>query len=440
MSKPIILITGMFLLLAGFYPQTGQAQKNKSQVSGTVMDSVEKKPLSYVTVGLFRKDKLAQALKSTYTDQKGKFKFLSVDSGAYTIVFTHAGFGESKKNLDVAGNTDIGEIIISRASVTLKDVKIVVQKPLVEQTDDKVTFNVENDPDSKTSTTLDIFRKTPFLSVDGDDNVQMNGQGNFKILLNGRETSMFAKNLKEALRAFPGTLISKIEVITNPPAKYDAEGVGGVINIITKKKVSGYNGSLSTFNRTGLKANNVGLNFNIKTGKVGVALFYFFSFYNDLESKNFVETVPRTPSYFSKRVVNEKWLNDNFYNAGNMEISYEIDSLNTISAYGNLDGGHGNNHMFRDIKTDYSSSPSTTSFQDLVSDYSNPGYNIGTDYMRKFKKIRRKNSVSVSMANSAGTNRRITAGRITRALIVIFLATARTAIINTPSNLIITCR
>ena len=76
-------------------------------------------------------------------------------------------------------------------------------------------------------------------------------------MLNGRETSMFARNVKDALRAFPGTFISKIEVITNPSAKYDGEGIGGLINIITRKKVVGYNGSLSSFSRTSDKMNNL---------------------------------------------------------------------------------------------------------------------------------------------------------------------------------------
>src|SRR5213075_3349188 len=116
-----------------------------------------------------------------------------------------------------------------------------------------------------TETAIEILRKTPFITVDGEDNIKVNGQSNFKVLLNGRETSMFARNIKEALRGFPGVLISKIEIITAPSAKYDGEGIGGLINIITKKKVVGYNGTLSSFHRTSDKLSNYA-----KVGKVGL--------------------------------------------------------------------------------------------------------------------------------------------------------------------------
>jgi len=132
---------------------------------------------------------------------------------------------------------------------------------------------VEDDPTNKTETAIDILRKTPFITVDGEDNIKVNGKSNFKVLLNGRETSMFARNIKEALRGFPGAVISKIEVITTPSAKYDGEGIGGLINIITKKKVVGYNGTLSSFSRTSDKLNNFSVNGNAKIGKFGLSVF-----------------------------------------------------------------------------------------------------------------------------------------------------------------------
>jgi hypothetical protein len=78
----------------------------------------------------------------------------------------------------------------------IKGVTVSARKPLIEQTDDKIIFNVENDPATKTETAIDILRKTPFVSVDGDNNITVNGQSNFKVLLNGRETAMFAQNVK----------------------------------------------------------------------------------------------------------------------------------------------------------------------------------------------------------------------------------------------------
>jgi outer membrane receptor for ferrienterochelin and colicin len=360
-------------------------QLPKFKINGVIIDSADKKPLAYTTVSLYKKGQPAQPLKTIYSDVRGKFQFSNIDTGNFTIIFTHAGLSGKKLDISVNQNLDLGEQVLSKSATVLKEITVYAQKPIIEQLDDKVIFNVENDPDSKTSSTLDIMRKTPLLSVDGDDNVQLNGQTNFKILVNGRETSMFARNVKEALKAFPGTLISKIEVTTSPPAKYDAEGVGGLINIITKKKVSGYNGSISTFNRTGAKANNINTNLNVKTGKIGFSANYFMDFFNNLETSNKLVTIPRVPSYFTKRQVNETWENDNFYNNGNGEISWEIDSLQTFSTYGNINGGNGNNEMLRNMTTDFSSSPSILSKQDLVSEYSWNGNSAGADYIKKFR-------------------------------------------------------
>lgn len=163
-------------------------------------------------------------------------QFIGIDTGSYTLILSHTGFGELSKEIVVNGaDIDLGNLTVSSSGGELKGVTVTARKPLIEQTDDKIIFNVENDPTTKTETALDILR-TPFVSVDGDDNVAVNGQTSFKVLLNGRETAMVAQNIKEALNGFPGSLITKIEVITSPSAKYDGEGVGGVINNITKKR------------------------------------------------------------------------------------------------------------------------------------------------------------------------------------------------------------
>ena len=107
---------------------------------------------------------------------------------------------------------------------------------MIQQSDDKIAYNVENDPASKTETAIDILRKTPFVSVDGEGNIQVNGQSNFKVLLNERETAMFATNVKEALKGLSGATIARIEVITSPSAKYDAEGVGVLLILLPKRK------------------------------------------------------------------------------------------------------------------------------------------------------------------------------------------------------------
>jgi outer membrane receptor protein involved in Fe transport len=378
-SKGILLFVFICLLsLSGF------AQNKGIKLGGVLKDSADK-PLPYVTVSLFRANQLDQSLKSTYTSNSGKFQFTGIDTGNYTLIYTHTGFAEKQQEVKVEGtDIDLSEIQLSRQGDTLLGVTVVSRKPLIEQTDDKIIFNVENDPASKTETAIDILRKTPFVSVDGDDNVQVNGQSNFKVLLNGRETAMFAQNVKEALKGFPGALITKIEVITSPSAKYDGEGVGGVINIITRKKVAGYNGSINTY-YSSTKWFNANGNFSAKFGKLGITLFYGGGGTTGQKGKNFTQTIPLVPSLFSKRVLEgDRWMK-NFWNNGNMEVSFEFDSLNTVSSYGNVSGGYNRSILDQVITTDFPSSPSSISYYDLNSKYEYPTNSIGTDYIRKFK-------------------------------------------------------
>src|SRR5688572_28318310 len=202
---------GLVILVLQSIGLTAMAQ-GKNTISGTVADSAAQKPLQYVTVELHKGSQLApQPLKVTFTNDKGKFSFTGIDTGSYTVLVTHTGFVEKQQPVVANGEVDLGSISLSASNGTMKAVTVTAKKPLIEQQDDKIIFNVENDPATKTETAIDILRKTPFVSVDGDNNITVNGQTNFKVLLNGRETGMFAQNPKEALKGFPGSVITKIE-------------------------------------------------------------------------------------------------------------------------------------------------------------------------------------------------------------------------------------
>src|SRR5687768_20883 len=309
----------------------------KMKLSGTVSDS--SKPLALVTVRILKKNNTAP-LQTTLSKENGSFQFNKPDTGNYILSFTHTGFAEKQINITVApqaGDMQIDPVQLSKTTGMLKEVLVSAQRPIVEQSDDKIVFNVEDDPTNKTETAIDILRKTPFITVDGEDNIKVNGKSNFKVLLNGRETSMFARNIKEALRGFPGAVISKIEVITTPSAKYDGEGIGGLINIITKKKVVGYNGTLSSFSRTSDKLNNFSINGNAKVGKIGASVFLNKGFTDPVLQHNTNTTLPSTQNIYRKRTLDGDQYSNSSWSFGNAELSWEPDSLNTISLYTNID-------------------------------------------------------------------------------------------------------
>ena len=402
-----------------FTPLPVSAQ-NKVMVSGATTDTTGK-PVSFVTVRLFKQKDPANPLQTTLSQENGSFKLNKVDSGNYILTFSHTGFAEKKYPLAVSSsNSDIqvGSLQLSRATAALREVTVITKRPLVEQSDDKIIFNAEDDPATKTETALDILRKTPFVSVDGEDNIKVNGKSNFKVLLNGRETSMFARNVKEALRGFPGALISKIEVITTPSAKYDGEGIGGLINVITKKKVAGYNGSVSSFLRTMDKIKVISVNGNAKAGKVGASVFFHTGDSDPVWQENTITTIPAIPTAYSRRSLDGMRSNSGTWSFGNAELSWEMDSLNTISTYANINSSSNRSVQAQTINTMFTNSPSTMSFYNLDNKSETPGVSVGTDYIKKFKKNKEKeftirffgefgksNSFLTSSQDNPGTDR-----------------------------------
>lgn len=381
-----------------------QAQ-GKATLTGSIADSVSQKPLAYATAELYKGDATAQPLKATFTNDKGRFTFSNVDTGRYTVVLSHTGFFETKKEVVVTegGGVDLGNFLLSPSKGALQGVTVTARKPLVEQQDDKIIFNVENDPATKTENAIDILRKTPFVSVDGDDNVTVNGQTSFKVLLNGRETGMFAQNPKEALKGFPGSLITKIEVITSPSAKYDAEGVGGIINIITKKKVVGYNGSVNLWaNQIGWM--NLNTAFSAKLGKWGATVYYGNNAGTNIPGRSVMVTQPLvSPSAFTRRELNGKRTMTNFWQWGNAEVSYEVDTLNTLAFYGNLSGGRNRHVLDQTITTSFASGPDSVSLFDLNSRFIQPSSSVGADYIKKFGGAKEK-EFSLRFNGEFGTN------------------------------------
>jgi hypothetical protein len=376
---PLLLTLGLPGLTGNLFAQI------KLKLSGSVADS--SKPLAFVTVRLFKPNNKAP-LQTTLSAENGRYELNKPDTGNYILSFTHTGFAEKQIRISVApgaGDQSVGPIQLIKSTGVLKEVVVTSSRPMVEQSDDKIVLNVEDDPANKTETAIDILRKTPFVSVDGEDNVKVNGKSNFKVLLNGRETSMFARNIREALRGFPGALISKIEVITNPSAKYDGEGIGGLINIITKKKVAGYNGTITSFSRTSDQMQAFSVNGNAKFGKFGISAFFNKGFSQPVKQGNYSVTIPNDKSFYAKRTLDgEQYANYN-WSFGNAELSYEIDSLNTISLYTNIDGFGSRNESDQVITTDFTGSPSTTSYYSLDNKGKNPGVNIGSDFIKHFK-------------------------------------------------------
>jgi outer membrane receptor protein involved in Fe transport len=368
---------------------TAWAQKQTS-IKGIVQDSAQAKTLPFATVGLYHVNNQQKPLRNIFTDNKGRYEFTKVDTGQYIIYASNSGFTEKASlPFKITGDTlllEIPTLQLSVSSQNLAAVTVSARRPLIEHSEDKLVYNAEADPSNAGQLATDVLRKTPFLSVDGEGNVQLNGQSNFKVLLNGKETAMFSKNVKEALQSFPANLIKSIEVITTPSAKYDGEGVGGIINIITKKKVVGYNGNIGVFQNT-IGNTNLNANASFKYGKLGFSGYYGLNRVDGFKSRNAGETESFNPVAYYKRISSGQRVTRNFYNYGNMELSLDIDSLNTLSSYVAINGGNSKNknqRYFDLISPDKSDTSRTLFNEDFTFRY--PAWNWGTDFIHKFRR------------------------------------------------------
>jgi len=239
-------------------------------IKGSVIDSASKQPIGYVTVAL-EDAKSKTTVRSNLTKDDGTFQ-LKGPVGNYILALVSVGYKDKVLPLASSGDViDMGKIVLQASSNKLGEVSITAAKPLMKQEVDRISYDVAADPEGKSITALDMMRKVPLITVDASDNIQLKGSSNYKILINGKESALMAKNPSDVLRSMPATNILKIEVITTPPAKYDAEGLAGIINIITVKNADqGYNFGINTRYNT-LWGPGVNLNATVKEGK-----FWFF--------------------------------------------------------------------------------------------------------------------------------------------------------------------
>ena len=200
------------------------------QVKGILLDSLTQEGEPYATIKIVKKEAPAKALKMLVTDMKGQFQEKVPGTGNFVMTITSVGRTPIVKDFSVkAGEklVDFGTLYIVDASNELGQVEIVAQKPLVKADIDKIEYNVQDDPDAQSNSVLEMLRKVPLVTVDGEDNIQVNGSSSFKVYVNGKPNNMMSNNPTEVLKSMPANSIKHIEVITNPGPKYDAEGVGG---------------------------------------------------------------------------------------------------------------------------------------------------------------------------------------------------------------------
>ena len=257
----------LLFLLSAF---SAFAQGGKVKITGKLIEQDTKQPLEFANVVIQTTDN--NTVNGGLTDAKGEFS-LEVPSGTYNIIFDFISFKRQVlTGKAITGDTNLGTVAMAPDATVLNEVQIVAERSTVEIKLDKRVYSVGQDMMVKGGTVSDVLDNVPSVSVDAEGNVALRGNQSVTILIDGRPSNLLGSNIAEVLRLLPADSVDKVEVITNPSARYDAEGGGGIVNIILKKgKAGGFNGSIVA--NTGTPDNHgVTANLNFRSEQ-----FNFFS-------------------------------------------------------------------------------------------------------------------------------------------------------------------
>ncbi len=270
----------LFSLLAATAIGMSSFAQSGGKISGSIKDGGNQKVIDAATISLL-KSKDSSLVKAAVTDKDGNFIFENLKDGKYLLLATSTGHSKSYSNaIEISpANTSVAAGVLQLVPVDKKlaEVTVTAKKPLIERKIDRTIVNVDASITSTGSTALEVLEKAPGISVDKDGNISLKGKAGVIVYLDGRPSYLSGPDLANMLRNMTATQLEQIEIMTNPPAKYDAAGNAGVINIKTKKnKQFGYNGSITSGYTQGRYARfNEAVSFNYRNKKIN-----FFSNFN----------------------------------------------------------------------------------------------------------------------------------------------------------------
>jgi outer membrane receptor protein involved in Fe transport len=250
-----------------------QETPGTGSVSGIIIEKTSNSPLEFANV-VIRSISDSTKYEGTVTDRKGQFAFDKLPLGDYRIVYSFIGFDKVETPVFTLSakqmKLNLGKLYISETTAFLGEVSVTAQRSTFVNSIDRKIFNVGQDVMSKTGSVSDLLKNVPSVQVDIDGNVSLRGSANVMFLINGKPSALMGTNRAAVLEQMPATSVEKIEIITNPSAKYKPDGTSGIINLVLKKdKALGLNGLVSA-NAGNNDRYNCNLSVNYNPGKFNV--------------------------------------------------------------------------------------------------------------------------------------------------------------------------
>lgn len=337
---PVVIF--LFVTTFSFAQQPGghgQQQTADKTITGFIIDSVSGNPLEYASVAAFRmRDSVL--VSGAITDARGFFSIPELTYGKYFLKITFVGYmtkdyGPVVFSPQMGNVYDVGKVFVSLSSSSLNAVEIIAEKPFIEMDLDKKVVNIEGNVNVMGGTALDVLETVPSVTVDMDGNISYRGSENVTILIDGRPAN-FAGSRKAVLEQIPANMISSIELITNPSAKYDPEGTSGIINIVTKKRKT-QNTSITASANWDIY-NRYSGNFSISQGIKKFNVYLNYDYRNDtrLSSGDITRFSYINTAYLQEQVSEET--DESQGHSLKFGADYFINALNTIgfSVNGNM--------------------------------------------------------------------------------------------------------
>jgi len=309
------------------------SQNNKVIVTGTITDSETNIPLEYATISVFNVNS-EKAVNGVISDSNGEFS-IELNKGNYDFKVEFISFKiKYYRNITVNDPLDLGTIELSIDENMLEEIEVIGEKTEIEIKLDKTVYNIGKDLTLKGSSVSDVLDNLPSVEVDIEGNVSLRGNESVRILINGKPSGLVGISSNEALKQFPSESVEKVEVITSPSARYNAEGTAGIINIILRRsKLTGFNGSLS-LNSGYPERYGVSANLNYRTKKLN---FFNNVGYNTRTSEgSFINeteyyTDQAINNFLNENGVRDSERNSNYLNTG---IEYFIsDKTSLVGSY-----------------------------------------------------------------------------------------------------------
>lgn len=378
MKRAIVLLSVLFFQINLLFSQ--------NIITGTLVDSTNNERLSFVNVGLMRAAD-SVFVSGAASDIDGNFKIEHVRSDKYIFFVSSIGYQSIRTILDVSSDLNMGIIKMQAGTTTLDEVVIVEKKPLFANEGEKTLYNVSEDPSVQTGTVSDALQNAPGVEVDVDGNITLRGVSSVEVWINGQPSNLNEENLKTYLQQMPANALEKIEVISNPSARYSSNSDGGIINIVTNSKIK-KNQFLSFGARASSSPNaSPWVSYVWANEKVSLNLFLSGSYsqwknYNNGYSTSFDTNLDTT----NHTTYNGESFSNNFGGGFNINFDYNIDTMNTIGFWiGGWPHANNSDYWQETFRHEYMQDSGMYHYRTEGYDQGlNQFYHAGLQYMHKF--------------------------------------------------------